>query len=68
MHEPPLRTLIRRWREDPGGAYLNWFLWTERLKNFRSIRRGIEQIVGSIAEQRLTFTRIGIISWRSVGF
>lgn len=37
--------LIRRWRDDSGGTYRSWFLWEERTKNFRSIRRGIEQVV-----------------------
>ena len=45
---PPLRTLITRWREDPGGTYRTWFLWEERLKNFRSIRRGIAHVVEQI--------------------
>jgi type II restriction enzyme len=40
--------LIARWREDPGGTYRTWFLWEERLKNFRSIRRGIAQVVTEI--------------------
>ena len=40
--------LLARWREDPGGTYRNWFLWEERLKNFRSIRRGIAQVVAGI--------------------
>jgi len=43
-----LRALISRWRDDPGGTYRSWFLWEERLKNFRSIRRGIEQVVREI--------------------
>lgn len=43
-----LRTLIARWREDPGATYQSWFLWDERLKNFRSIRRGIQQVVNEI--------------------
>lgn len=43
-----LRTLIARWRDDPGGTYRSWFLWEERLKNFRSIRRGLAQIVQEI--------------------
>lgn len=30
--------LIARWKEDPGGTYRSWFLWDQRLKNFRSIR------------------------------
>lgn len=43
-----LRALIQRWREDPGSTYRTWFLWEERLKNFRSIRRGIAQVVEEI--------------------
>jgi type II restriction enzyme len=44
----PVPPLIARWREDPGGTYQAWFLWEERLKNFRSIRRGIGQVVAEI--------------------
>jgi type II restriction enzyme len=40
--------LIVRWRDDPGGTYKTWFLWEERLKNFRSIRRGIQIVVEEI--------------------
>lgn len=43
-----LPTLIQNWRNDPAGTYQTWFLWEERLKNFRSIRRGIQQIVAEI--------------------
>ena len=43
-----MRTLITRWREDPGGTYRAWFLWEERLKNFRSIRRGLITVVQEI--------------------
>jgi type II restriction enzyme len=43
-----LRKMIARWRDDPGGAYRAWFLWEERLKNFRSIRRGIGEVVAEI--------------------
>ncbi len=42
------RELIRRWRDDPGATYRSWFLWDERLKNFRSIRRGLGQVVAEI--------------------
>lgn len=45
-----LRVAIEAWRSDPGATYLSWFLWEERLKNFRSIRRGIEQVVRQIAD------------------
>ena len=45
-HTPdPLRDLWTRWREDAGGTYQTWFLWDERLKNFRSIRRGLAAVV-----------------------
>ncbi len=44
----PICTLIQRWKEDPLGTYSTWFLWAERLKNFRSIRRGIAQVVQDI--------------------
>lgn len=43
-----LRTLIERWRDDAGSTYHTWFLWEERLKNFRSIRRGIAEVVSEI--------------------
>jgi hypothetical protein len=32
-----LGDLVARWREHAGGTYQTWFLWGERLKNFRSI-------------------------------
>lgn len=41
-------TLIQRWKDDPGGTYRTWFLWEERIKNFRSIRSGIAQVVREI--------------------
>lgn len=43
--------LIGRWREDPGATYQTWFLWEERLKNFRSIRRGILQVVAEVESE-----------------
>ena len=48
MADDPIRLLIRRWPEDGDGTYQNWFLWPERLKNFRSIRRGLEQVVSEM--------------------
>lgn len=41
----PIQLLIERWRDDPNGTYQSWFLWEERLKNFRSIRRGLQQVI-----------------------
>ncbi len=46
----PLRSLITRWREDAGGTYRTWFLWEERLKNFRSIRTGLQQVMQEIED------------------
>lgn len=49
MERPELiRQLITRWRDDVGATYKSWFLWEERIKNFRSIRRGIEQVIAEI--------------------
>lgn len=45
-------TILRRWRDDPDGTYQTWFLWEERLKNFRSIRRGIAAVVEEIESNR----------------
>lgn len=42
------RQLIQRWKEDPNATYQSWFLWDERIKNFRSIRRGLAQVVAEI--------------------
>ena len=42
------RELILRWKEDPTAAYQTWFLWSERVKNFRSIRRGLQVVVAEI--------------------
>jgi type II restriction enzyme len=52
-HDGLVRRLIARWRDDPSATYRSWFLWNERLKNFRSIRRGIGQVVAEI--ERGTF-------------
>ncbi len=44
--------LIERWRGDANGTYQSWFLWDERLKNFRSIRRGLQVVVQEIRDDR----------------
>jgi type II restriction enzyme len=48
----PVHALLSRWRDDPAGTYRTWFLWEERLKNFRSIRRGIAAVVAEIEADR----------------
>lgn len=47
---PDLRPLLTQWRADPEGTYQTWFLWEQRLKNFRAIRRGIAQVVTEMEE------------------
>lgn len=42
--------LIDQWKNDPAGTYRSWFLWEERLKNFRSIRRGLHAVVKEIRD------------------
>lgn len=43
-----VKALLEKWREDPAGTYQNWFLWEERIKNFRSIRRGLLKVIEEI--------------------
>lgn len=40
--------LIKRWKSDGGGTYRTWFLWEERIKNFRTIRTGLCLVVSEI--------------------
>ncbi len=47
MNEP-FELLLDHWKSDGLSTYNTWFLWEERLKNFRSIRRGIGQVVKEI--------------------
>lgn len=61
MTERPeqIRRLITRWRDDAGATYQSWFLWEERIKNFRSIRRGIQQVVAEIESETFGVTYRG---------
>ena len=43
-----MHDLLVRWRNDPCATYQTWFLWEDRLKNFRSIRRGVQQVAAEI--------------------
>ncbi len=47
MHDN-IAVLIDQWKADLHSTYNTWFLWEERLKNFRSIRRGIGAVVREI--------------------
>jgi type II restriction enzyme len=40
--------LIEHWRSDSAGTYQSWFLWDQRIKNFRSIRSGLNQVIKEI--------------------
>ncbi len=42
--EAEVARLLDLWRSDPRSTCATWFLWEERLKNFRSIRRGIQAV------------------------
>lgn len=54
-----VRRLIARWKDDESATYRSWFLWDERLKNFRSIRRGIGQVVNEIGQGKFGVTYRG---------
>lgn len=40
--------IVEHWRQDASCTYQTWFLWEERIKNFRSIRRGLQAVVAEI--------------------
>jgi type II restriction enzyme len=44
----PVSDLIEFWKLDSRSSFQTWFLWEERIKNFRSIRRGVERVVDEI--------------------
>lgn len=51
LRDDVLAAVIERWKCDPGGTYQTWFVWAERIKNFRSIRRGLEVVVNGTASR-----------------
>ena len=48
VEEAWVGNLMRHWRDDPSASYRTWFLWEERIKNFRSIRRGLQAVIEEI--------------------
>jgi type II restriction enzyme len=46
--ENRISQLIECWRLDPNATFQSWFLWNDRLKNFRSIRQGVIRVVDEI--------------------
>lgn len=48
-----LSEIIKRYKEDPASVYNTWFIGSEeRLKAFRSIRRGVLQVVEEIKNEK----------------
>lgn len=45
LSEIDVSALLQRWRALPSGTFRSWFLWEERIKNFRSIRRGLQAVI-----------------------
>ena len=45
-----LRELILRWKGDGGATNRSWFLWSERPRNFRSIRSGLQVVAAEIRD------------------
>lgn len=53
MSAPPkLETLIQRYKTDPESVFHTWFLGEDRLKAFRTIRRGVQGVVEDIQAGR----------------
>ena len=48
MEQAWVGDLIRHWRDDEVGTYRTWFLWDAPIKNFRSIRRGLQEVIAEI--------------------
>jgi type II restriction enzyme len=46
-----LRAVVACYKQDPGSVYNTWFIQSpERLKAFRSIRRGVVEVVKAVRE------------------
>lgn len=53
MSQSGLQGIIHQYKSDPESVYNTWFINNEdRLKAFRSIRRGVQQIVADIKQDR----------------
>ena len=49
MDRPRFECIIRKYKTDPESVYNTWFVnGEERLKAFRSIRRGIEEVIAEV--------------------
>lgn len=47
-----IRQLVERWRGNPAATFQSWFLWDERIQNFRLISRRVQLVA--------TETKVGI--------
>ena len=48
-----IETIITRYKEDPESVYNTWFVNNnERLKAFRSIRRGVQEVINDIKDKK----------------
>ncbi len=56
---PAIGSLLSCRRDDHRGTYRTWFLWEQRLKNFRSIRRDLQAIVLEIEAETFGTTYRG---------
>lgn len=52
MNSKHFQEIIQVWKSAPNLAYMGWFLWEERLKNFRSVRTGILKIIEEIKQDK----------------
>jgi len=50
MKSDQLREVIQLWKSAPSLTHMSWFLWEERLKNFRSIRTGVGKVIEEIEQ------------------
>lgn len=50
MQSDQISKVIEIWKSTPSASYLSWFLWEDRLKNFRSIRTGVKKVIEEIEQ------------------
>jgi type II restriction enzyme len=50
LRSDQMSKVIEVWKSNPNASYSTWFLWEERLKNFRSIRTGVKKVVQEIEQ------------------
>lgn len=52
LQSDQMSKVIEVWKSDPNVSYSTWFLWEERLKNFRSIRTCVKKVIQEIEQGR----------------